>query len=378
MISGDDSHIYLANDLANRRHLNMTAHAWRQLRRSWNLPLTPALLSQSLLAGPLFSALQSCQAAATAKDRVNTSLDGSIIVLGYWRSGTTLLHSFLAHDKRFGFPSTYACMHPHHFMLTQAAALRRPQTGVRRPMDDVQIYASSPQEEEFALLSLGARSPYEALFAPSNLADALALGDPQDLPLPDQRRWENTFKNFLNGVSMVEGGRPLILKSPPHGYRVATLRRLLPDARFVLIVRSPELVFESAVRMWRSLFPLYAFGPIPPEEDTRCVVLADRPRFETKLAEGLRDLPEDRLAVIRYESLVQDPLGAIGRIYELLRLGDFHDVEQSIRAELSSVSQYTARNSPPPEYWMRQVQDEWRPVFERYGYSPGDSPLLGR
>ena len=44
--------------------------------------------------------------------------------------------------------------------------------------------------------------------------------------------------------------RPLILKSPTHGFRVATLRELLPDARFVLIVRDPATHFESVIRMW--------------------------------------------------------------------------------------------------------------------------------
>src|SRR5258708_7688395 len=133
-LSGNVFHISLADDLTKRRHLNMTARAWLQLRRSWQLQLTSPLLWQSFVAGPLFSALNWCQAASTAKYRQSTSLAGSIVVLGYWRSGTTLLHNYLAHDRRFGFPSTYACMHPHHFILPQGAALRRPPIGVYRPM----------------------------------------------------------------------------------------------------------------------------------------------------------------------------------------------------------------------------------------------------
>ena len=359
--------------MKERRYFNMTAHTWRQLRRSWKLPLTPQVLWQSYIAGPLFSALNLCQAALTAERRQNASLAGSIVVLGYWRSGTTLLHNYLARDRRFGFPSTYACMNPQHFILTQSAALEQRRTTVRRPMDNVQISSSSPQEEEFGLLALGARSPYEALLAPCHLADALALSDPRDLPAHEERRWQNTFNDFLNGVSVVEGGRPLILKSPPHGYRVATIRQLLPDVRFVLIVRSPDMVYESTVRMWRSLFPMYALGAIPPEDDTRRVVLADRPRFETKLAEGLSGLPPDRLALVHYEALVEDPLNSIGLLYEQLRLGDFAAVEKDIKAEIDSAGQYTARNAAPPAYWMRQVQDKWQSIFERYNYGAPQS-----
>jgi len=236
-------------------------------------------------------------------------------------------------------------------------------------MDGIEITAASPQEDEFALLALGARSPYEALLAPDHLAEALALSDPLDLHADETQHWRDTFVYFLNGVSIVEGGRPLILKSPPHGYRVATIRQLVPDARFVLIVRSPETVYESAVRMWRSLFPIYSLGTIPPEDATRRAVLADRPRFETKLREGVAGLPQDRFAQIHYEELVRDPVNVIGRLYERLRLGGFSDVEPAIKAELARRGEYTARNAQPPEYWLRQVQTGWRSIFEQYGYA---------
>ena len=54
-----------------------------------------------------------------------------------------------------------------------------------------------------------------------------------------KKRWREVFLSFLAGVSVRGMGRPMILKSPTHGARVATLRELLPDARFVVIVRDP-------------------------------------------------------------------------------------------------------------------------------------------
>jgi hypothetical protein len=346
----------------------MTARAWQQLRVNWKIPLTPALLAQRFLAGPLFSTLNWLQAAGTARQRRETSLAGCIVILGYWRSGTTLLHNYLSLDKRFGFASTYACMNPQHFVLTQAAALGRPPTLTRRPMDDLEVSAASPQEDEFALLALGARSPYEALLAPSFLGPALRLADPRDLDESSCRHWCETFEYFLRGVSVVEGQRPLILKSPPHGYRVALLRRLLPEARFVLIVRSPMHVYESAVRMWRALFEMYSLAAIPPEEETRLAVLEDRPSFEAKLTSGLADLPEDRLALIRYESLARNPLETLEALYDRLTLGGFEGVRESVAASVSQRSSYSARNALPPEIWRERLQIQWRSIFERYGY----------
>jgi hypothetical protein len=42
-----------------------------------------------------------------------------VFVLGFWRSGTTLLDELLCCDPRFGFPSTYACLNPAHFLLSE-------------------------------------------------------------------------------------------------------------------------------------------------------------------------------------------------------------------------------------------------------------------
>jgi len=329
------------------------------------------VLWQCYGAGPLFSALERLQRPVARSQRHNTaSLSGCVVVLGYWRSGTTLLHEYLCLDRRYAFPRTYACMHPHHFVLTQAGALKRSGPSQQRPMDELYVSAESPQEDEFALLGLGARSPYEALLSPSHLPEALLLADPDDLSPAERVRWRQIFSAFIADVSSVEGGRPLVLKSPPHGYRIATLRQLLPDVRFVVIVRSPGVVFESAVRMWRSLFELYALTPIPPEDDTRRAVLQDRPRFEAKLAQGLTGVPSNRVACVRYEELVRDPLRVIRGVYERLELEDFASLERAICAEHAKRSGYVARNAQPPGPWAEALRTAWAPIFRHYGYEP--------
>jgi hypothetical protein len=236
-------------------------------------------------------------------------------------------------------------------------------------MDDVQVSLNSPQEDEFGLLALGARSPYEGLLVPRRLREALLLADPHDLPLSDSQRWQQVFRYFLQCVAVSCGGRPLVLKSPPHGYRLATLRALIPDARFVLIVRSPEIVFESAVRMWRSLCALYALEGLPEEDEFRRVVLGDRPEFEAKLSTGLGGLPAERLATVRYEELVAHPVQVVARLYEQLRLGNFSRIEATVREQARKNADYAARETLPPDPWMRHLRQQWRTIFERYEYS---------
>jgi hypothetical protein len=236
-------------------------------------------------------------------------------------------------------------------------------------MDDVQVSLDSPQEDEFALLALGARSPYEGLMFPSQLARALSLSDPDQLSGPDLARWREVFQYFLRCVSVSAGSRPLILKSPPHGSRIAMLRELVPEARFVLIVRSPEVVFESAVGMWKSLCALYALEPLPTEDYFRAIVLEDRLRFEAKLGEGLQALPPGCLAFVRYEELVRGPVQVVGSLYDQLGLGGFAEVEPSIRAQARAKRQYQARQAAPDPAWAQRVRQSWESLYTKYGYA---------
>jgi omega-hydroxy-beta-dihydromenaquinone-9 sulfotransferase len=324
------------------------------------------LLWQTLVPGSLFSAMAGLQETVARGQLAQANYRNAVVVLGYWRSGTTLLHELLCLDTRYTFPTTHACMNPHHFLLTEASALANGGSSAQRPMDEMEVRSGSPQEDEFALLSLGARSPYEALLIPTILPEALKLTDPRDLTPQDEKRWREVFLSFLAGVSARGIGRPMILKSPTHGFRVATLRELLPDVRFVLIVRDPWTSFESVVRMWRKMFEMYAIGPIPPDDEIREAVIADRPRFEAKLASGTADLPGNRFTTITYESLIANPAEVIEQLYERLELGDFDPVREAVIAETKRRHGYQAKGSLPSDLWRQRISNEWAAILTQH------------
>jgi hypothetical protein len=350
----------------SRLYLNMTGPAWRQLRRNWKLPQSPMLLWQTFVPGTVFSAMAGLQSVVARQQLSAANLKNAVVVLGYWRSGTTLLHELLCLDKRYTYPTTHACMNPHHFLLTEAATLARGGASMKRPMDEMEVTSSSPQEDEFAFLSLGARSPYEALIMPSILPEALKLTDPRDLSPSDESCWREVFLSFLKGVSARGNGRPMILKSPTHGARVSTLRELLPDARFVLIVRDPLTNFESVVRMWRKMFESYAIGPMISEDEIREAVLVDRPRFEDKLSSGISGLPPNRFVEIAYESLVANPCAVLASLYERLELGDFETVRDVFNAEMKQRSGYRAKGSMPSPHWQERINREWAGLVKQH------------
>jgi omega-hydroxy-beta-dihydromenaquinone-9 sulfotransferase len=350
----------------SRLYLNMTAASWRQLRRNWKLPFNSMLAWQTAVPGTMFSALAGVQKVLSRAQLAKANFGDAIVVLGYWRSGTTLLHELLCLDTRYTYPTTHACMNPHHFMLTEAAALSRGGASMKRPMDEMEVRSASPQEDEFAFLSLGARSPYEALIMPGILREALKLTDPRDLSPQDEKRWREIFVNFLGGVSVRGMGRPMILKSPTHGARVSTLRELLPDARYILIARDPMTNFESVVRMWKKMFESYAIGPLISDDEIREAVLEDRPRFEAKLASATSDLSPNRYAAIAYESLVANPAGIIEQLYDQLELGDFEPMRDVLGAEMQRRRGYKAKGSLPSPPWQARIEQEWAELLLRH------------
>lgn len=352
----------------SRLLLNITAGGRRRLARHWGLPLTPGRLWQECVAGSLFSGLEFLQTRVVGAERGRMELRGAVVVLGYWRSGTTLLHELLCLNPCYCFPSTHACMNPHHFVLTRGVSLDASGADSRRPMDEMVVSRRSPQEDEFAMLSLGARSPYEALLVPRRLPDALALADPECLTTAERMLWEEKFLEFLKGVVLVGGGRPIILKSPSHGYRLDVLRRLLPESRYILIVRDPLEVFESAVAMWSALFGRYAAAQPVSEDWIRCAVEADRVHFETRLAAGRAGIPADQFAEVRFEELTKDPVPILRDLTVKLSLDYDATTIEAIRKEWERRGNYRPARRRPGPSWTARIMESWAPIIEKYGY----------
>jgi len=109
----------------SRQYLNLTAGAWRQLRRNWRLPASPIQPWQTIGPGSVFSILAGMQETVPRDQLAKANLRDAVVVLGYWRSGTTLQHELLCLDTRYTYPTTRACMNPHHFLFSEASSLSK-------------------------------------------------------------------------------------------------------------------------------------------------------------------------------------------------------------------------------------------------------------
>ncbi len=196
---------------------------------------------------------------ATAAQHAPIPLVAPVLVLGPWRSGTTILHQLLAAATGWPTPRTWQCMNGCAFALTSRP--RRLREAVR-PMDTLTIATDSPQEDEFGLLSRGVDSVYRAFLMPHRLASLE--------PLLEQRhwltegRWLAELESFMRDVLRTTPGHdlkapphPVLLKSPNHTFRLQALLQRYPRTRFVWVLRDPTEIFLSNRSMWQQMFDLH-------------------------------------------------------------------------------------------------------------------------
>ncbi len=298
-----------------------------------------------------------------------------LFIIGHWRSGTTLLHELAMLDDRFCCPNTYQCLAPGHFLLTEdvltsALSWIMP---AKRPMDDVAAGFDRPQEDEFALLNLGAPSPYRRMAFPATSPDRPEALDVATLPAADLDRWKRSLRRFLDMLAVRDPRRP-VLKSPPHTARMGVLAEMFPESRFLHVTRDPFVVFPSTLRLWKSLHEVQSLQVDRGEALERYVFAA----FDEMYAAFERDrrlIAPDRLHEIRYEDLVADPVGKLEEAYERLGLGDFERVRPAVRKQAESMRKYRTNTYQHDPRIVAEIARRWKPFLERYGY---DVPAVDR
>jgi hypothetical protein len=305
----------------------------------------------------------------------NTPIDQPpIFILGHWRTGTTLLHEFLALDERHVGPSTYECMEPNHFLLTEGLVSRwMPFFSLSvRPMDNMAAGFDRPQEDEFALCNLGLPSPYLTVAFPNNPPQYEEYLDLEGIPPRALARWKRVFRRFLQELTYKHHKR-LVLKSPTHSCRVKTLLELFPDARFVHIVRDPYVVFPSTVNLWKSLYITFGLQR-PTFQGLEEHVYKTFNRVYDKIEEGKGLIDFDRFYELRYEDLVGDPVGQMATLYDHLGLGGFEQVLPKLQAHVANNAGYKTNRYQLGDEQRAEITRRWGSVIRQYGYETQPAP----
>jgi hypothetical protein len=299
-----------------------------------------------------------------------------LFIIGHWRTGTTLLHELLIQDRRHTYPTTYECLEPNHFLLTERFLTRvfRFLMPSQRPMDNMAAGWDRPQEDEFALCMLGQPSPYLTIAFPNRPPQGQETLDMDRMPPRARAGWKAAFFRYLQQITF-KNPRRLVLKSPPHSCRIKVLLELFPDARFVHIIRDPFVVFPSTVNLWKSLYRLHGLQR-PTFEGLEEYVFRTYRHLYQKIEEGRALVHPARFYELRYEDLIRDPLGQMKSLYDRLELGGFDEVRPRLQRYLASVAGYETNRYDLAPGLRAEITRRWGDVFRRYGY--GDSPEPSR
>ncbi len=360
-----------------KQRLRLSRETWRRISSKIDPSRSIAGFKTRLLYGTTSatnSLLAKMQSVAHAEAVEKAKVPPPIFLLGFWRSGTTFLHELFCCNTGFGFPSTYACMNSAHFLLTeQGFHKRRGKQEAYRPMDNMQYSWTSPQEDEFALLCMGAPSPYEALLVPSLMDDPKVLLDLGRRSAEDQDRWKRTIQLLLRELT-VQQGKPMVLKSPTHGFRFPLLPSLFPGSRFVIIERNPYEVFASNLKLWKTLLDMYSLESASSEQIEN-FVLAAYLIHEEAIAEGTRNLAPETVSRVRYEDLVADPLSEMKRIYSELKLPGFEDAQPALEKYIASVAEHQRNRLALSPEQKNSVDELWGSLIRVKGYAWPDKWL---
>jgi hypothetical protein len=300
--------------------------------------------------------------------------DAPIFIVGHWRTGTTLLHELLTLDERHTSPTSYECLVPHHFLLTEWLA---PWMGFlvskHRAMDNMELSLEHPQEDEFVLCMLGQPSPYLTIAFPNRPQQDLRYLDLEELTPRELAAWKQTFFRFVQQVYF-RRRRRVVLKNPPHSFRIKVLLDLFPQAKFIHIVRDPYVVYPSTIHLRQSLYRKHGLQR-PTFAGLDEQVLSTYLDLYRKLDEGRKVVDPSSFYELRYEDLIADPEVQLRRLYEHLGLGDFEQYRPRLRKYLAEHAQYETNTYELTAEQRAIVTERWGEVIDHYSY--GQAPAAG-
>lgn len=350
----------------------ITAGDWWRLLRQNSFAISPRFFPRALvITGHALpnSALRAWENLRFGRRFSNVSVPPPIFLLGHWRNGTTLLHNLFSADTRWAFPTTYEAFFPHFFLTAEPVGVKLMELFLpkNRPMDNMEMGGKVPQEDEFALAVLSLESPLLGWVFQKRRDHYDRYLTFEGVSPVELDRWRNALRLLVRKLTW-KHQRPLVLKSPPHTARIRLLLEMFPGAKFVHIHRDPFAVYQSSRHMFEVNFAIDGL------QHDECADLEDwilrqyRNMYDAFFSER-HLIPPGDYCEVRYESLVDDPIAELRRVYGELGLPEFESAEAAVRRHVAGIGTYKKNQfARLPDDLRDRIVGAWRPCFDEWNY----------
>jgi hypothetical protein len=180
--------------------------------------------------------------------------------------------------------------------------------------------------------------------------------------------WQRHVRAFAEKISLHQGHPRLLIKNPVHTARIALLRQIWPDARFVHIRRNPYEVFVSTKNYFRKMLAELALQRHDHVDVDAFVLDMFRGIMERYDAQSAA-LGEEHLVEVSYEDLIAQPFETLERIHRQLDLPGWQESRPRVEAYLGSIRDYRTNQHLVSEHEATQVEAAWGDYLERWRYA---------
>lgn len=293
-----------------------------------------------------------------------------IFIIGHWRSGTTFFHYLLGNDKNLGYTSTMTTLDPSIFLkyeklLKKIVANNLPS---KRPMDNLEMQADLPYEEEYAIANLHPGSFYHAWYFPKSIDKYFSkyvVYENVNQQVIDE--WKKVYSFFLKKLSYKYDGKQLMLKSLVNTAKIKYILELFPDAKFIHLHRNPYEVYLSTWELYKSILPLFSFQHVDKEEFDKSILNIYTGLYKKYLDEK-KLIPKENLIELRYEDFIKAPLQTMEMVYSNLKIPGFENAKPAFEKYIQKHVKYKRNNHILNNEIKNKVYQHWDFTFKEFGY----------
>lgn len=297
-----------------------------------------------------------------------------VFIIGYWQSGTSPLHFHLCLDPRFGYLNTLQAVFPWTFLTggwIVRGAMNRIIKNKDRGSDSYRLHESLPQGADLAMAKWSDLSIYHAYVFPQaaeSVFHRTVLMD--DLSQNEIDRWKNQYRFLMQKIAFATGKPQIVMRNACDSGHIKLLLELFPEARFVRMIRDPYETCQASDDRWESMCRIWSLQHFEMDRLQHLTVEF----FEQMMEKFDREkdlIPAGQLATVRYEELMDDPVGTMQQLYRDLELDGFDTVRPLIE-------QYTQQQSGSlageqvetmPRELREKISSRLGFVFQETGYA---------